>query len=106
MSRDIAFDADSAPARPAERKKTTRTRAPAELGALARDHTKAAIRVLVDVMRSDAATPAARVSAANAILERGWGKGAQPADPERSAFELLDRIERIIVHPGGAAKES
>ena len=31
------------------------------------------------VMQSEDATPAARVSAANAILDRGWGKAPQPS---------------------------
>ena len=44
---------------------------------LARTHTRTALSVLVKIMRSEDATPAARVSAANAILDRGWGK-AQP----------------------------
>ena len=46
------------------------------------------------------ATPAARVSAANAILDRGWGKATQPLENGGdSALELIHRIERVIVHP-------
>ena len=67
---------------------------------MARSHTRTAINVLVGVMRSDEATPAARVSAANAILDRGWGKAAQPLENgEDDVLELINRIERIIVHP-------
>ena len=44
--------------------------------------------------------PAARVSAANAILDRGWGKATQPlANGDDGALELIHRIERVIVHP-------
>nr|WP_249143530.1 hypothetical protein [Bradyrhizobium liaoningense] len=43
-----------------------------EIRSVARSHTRTAINVLVGVMRSDDATPAARVSSANAILDRGW----------------------------------
>jgi hypothetical protein len=56
--------------------------------------------VLVGIMRSDEPTPAARVSAANAILDRGWGKAAQPIENgEDGVLELIHRIERIIVYP-------
>ena len=48
-----------------------------EIRSLARSHTRTALKVLVGVMRSEDATAAARVSAANAILDRGWGKAPQ-----------------------------
>jgi hypothetical protein len=51
-----------------------------EIRSLARCHTRKAINVLVGVMRSTNATPAARVAAANAILDRGWGKATQPLE--------------------------
>lgn len=72
-----------------------------EIRSIARGHTRTAIRVLVGIMCSEDATPAARVSAANAILDRGWGKATQPvANSDDGAFELIHRIERVIVHPG------
>lgn len=71
-----------------------------EIRSLARSHTQTAVRVLVGIMRSNDATPAARVSAANAILDRGWGKATQPLENGRDgAIELVHRIERVIVHP-------
>lgn len=74
-----------------------------EIRSLARSHTRTAIAVLVGVMRSKDATPAARVSAANAILDRGWGKAAQSLENgDDGALELIHRIERIIVHPAGS----
>ena len=67
---------------------------------LARSHTRTAITVLVRVMKSEDATPAARVSAANAILDRGWGKAAQPLESgDEGSLKIIHRIERIIVHP-------
>ena len=45
-----------------------------EVKQAAREHTDAAIETLVGVMNNEEATPAARVAAANAILDRGWGK--------------------------------
>lgn len=51
-------------------------------------------------MRCKDATPAARVSAANAILDRGWGKATQPVENcGDDPLELVHRVERVIVHP-------
>jgi len=67
-----------------------------EIRSLARGHTRAAVRVLV-IMRSNDATPAARVSAANAILDWGWGKATQPLENSgEDALEPIHRIERVI----------
>ncbi|WP_213284898.1 hypothetical protein [Bradyrhizobium sp. sGM-13] len=77
-----------------------------EIRSLARSHTRTAIRVLVGIMRSKDATPAARVSAANAILDRGWGKATQPLENSDGALELIHRIERVIVHPESRDRES
>jgi hypothetical protein len=71
-----------------------------EIRSLARSHTRTAINALVGVMRSRKATHAARVSAANALLDRGWGKPPQALENgEDGALELIHRIERVIVHP-------
>lgn len=77
-----------------------------EIRSLARSHTRTAINTLVGIMRSKNATHAARVSAANAILDRGWGKPAQPVENgEGGALELIHRIERVIVHPQDTDRE-
>jgi hypothetical protein len=70
-----------------------------EIRSLARGHTRTAVNVLVGIMRSKDATAAARVSAANAILDRGWGKATQPVGNDDGTLELMHRIERVIVHP-------
>ena len=71
-----------------------------EIRSLARSHTEAAINALLSVMNQPESPPAARVSAANSILDRGWGKPAQPIENgEEGAFELIHRIERMIVNP-------
>jgi hypothetical protein len=71
-----------------------------EIRSLARGHTRTALNVLVGVMRSKDVTAAARVSAANAILDRGWGKATQTIEnSDDGALELIHRIERVIVHP-------
>jgi len=70
-----------------------------EIRSLARSHTRTALNILVQVMRNKDATPAARVSAANAILDRGWGKAIQAIENGDRPLELIHRIERVIVHP-------
>jgi hypothetical protein len=69
-----------------------------EIRSLARSHTRTALNVLVGIMRSKDATAAARVSAANAILDRGWGKAPQAIENGDGALEVIHRIERVIVH--------
>ena len=82
-------------------------RAVTEIRSLARSHTRTALNVLVGVMRSKDATAAAKVSAANAILDRGWGKAAQAIENGGdSPLELIHKIERIIVHPENSDSEN
>lgn len=52
-------------------------KAPAEIRSLARAHTKSALKVLAGIMNESEAPAAARVSAAQALLDRGWGKPTQ-----------------------------
>lgn len=69
-----------------------------EIRSMARSHTKTALNVLVAVMRNTKATPPARIAAANAILDRGWGKATQAiGNGDDGALELIHRIERVIV---------
>lgn len=53
---------------------------PADIRSLARAHTGTALKTLAGIMQQDDAPPAARVSAAQALLDRGWGKAAQTVD--------------------------
>lgn len=48
-----------------------------DVRSLARMHTETAIAALVLVLEDKQAPPSARVSAATAILDRGWGKPVQ-----------------------------
>ena len=45
---------------------------------LARERSPEAINTLAQVMRDEKAPPAARVAAANSLLDRGYGKPTQP----------------------------
>jgi hypothetical protein len=53
------------------------TKATADIRSLARAQTALAIRTLTGICGSKAAPAAARVSAAQALLDRGWGRPAQ-----------------------------
>ena len=48
-----------------------------DIRSYARKFTVEALETLAHVMRQPKARPAARVMAANALLDRGWGKAAQ-----------------------------
>jgi hypothetical protein len=53
-----------------------------DIRSLARGHTEGALSTLASIMHSAEAPPAARVAAANSLLDRGWGKPAQPLTGE------------------------
>jgi len=57
---------------------------------LARARTAEAVQTLVDVMTSKRSPPAARVSAASALLDRGYGKPSQQVDLEGQLFRPCD----------------
>src|ERR1044072_5042431 len=58
----------------------------AEVKELARAHTGDAIETLVSIMTNPKSAPAARVSAANALLDRGYGKPPQHVTGENANF--------------------
>src|SRR5215471_11058054 len=64
--------------------------APTEIRTLARSYTKAAINTLVGIMRQPKAPPAARVMAANALLDRGWGKAAHLVAVDGEVRQLVE----------------
>lgn len=53
---------------------------PTDIRSLARAHTATAINTLAGIMEQKDAPPAARVSAAVALMDRGWGKPSQTVD--------------------------
>jgi hypothetical protein len=81
--------------------------APVDVRSLARTHTRAAIKTLAGIMNQPKCHPSARVHAAEALLDRGWGKATQllaPADGARSLTEIklviVDgrRDEKLVKH--------
>jgi hypothetical protein len=78
----------------------------AQIKALARRHTQAAIKVLAAIMNQADGPATARVSAAQALLDRGWGKATQPIAGEEGGLAVIARIERVIVDPTNDKKHS
>ena len=91
----------------------------AEVKELARAHTREAIETLVSIMSNPKAAPAARVSAANALLDRGYGKPPQhitgeggPSfvvrlpEPAKNAEEWLATVNKPMLISQPLAKES
>lgn len=71
----------------------------AEIRSLARAHTEEAINCLVGVMRNSASEPA-KVTAANSLLDRGWGKPTQPISGDDDGPPIkFTRIELVGVRP-------
>lgn len=69
---------------------------------LARAHTETAIATLVAILTDVEAPHSARVSAAEAILNRGWGKPAQPVDGDGDGGPILWKgIVQWGDHPNG-----
>jgi hypothetical protein len=59
---------------------------------LARQYTEQAVAALVEVLGSDSA--AGKVAAANALLDRGWGKSEQPiTGPEGGPLQHAHKHE-------------
>ena len=70
-----------------------------DIQSLARAHGADAIAVLAEIMNNTDAPAGARLSAAKALLERGWGKpGAKPPE-EGNRAAPVSQIKRVIVYP-------
>lgn len=76
------------------RTKGTPNKVTASIRDAAREYTKDALQTLVDVMRDDEAPHAAKVSAANSILDRGYGKPSTvlSGDEDGGAIQTVTEI--------------
>jgi hypothetical protein len=77
-------------------------RAPTEIRSLARSHSATAIKTLVGIMKEPKAAPAARVAAAQALLDRGWGKPMQAMEhsgPDGNPIEGMLNVNLSFVKP-------
>ncbi len=66
---------------------------------LARKYTEGAIDTLAEVMATG--SPNARVSAANSLIDRGWGKPEQPITGVEGGAPIAQRVEMVIVDVAG-----
>ena len=73
-----------------------------ELRSYARSKTVRAINVLYRIMMSEKTSPRVRMAAANSILDRGWGRPVQAIEAGETPFQMIHRIERVIVDPSNA----
>lgn len=68
------------------------------LSDLAREHTEVALRTLVSVMKDKKAPHAARVTAANSLLDRGYGKPVQHNQGE-TEHKHIHQVEVRLIEP-------
>lgn len=85
------------------RQKGVVNKATASIKEVARQYTDEAIRTLAEVMADKEQPAPARVSAANALLDRGYGKPSTVlnGDEDGGAVKLAHTIRLIGVRPDG-----
>ncbi len=79
-------------------------KAPIEIKSLARQHTEGALKTLAHIMHEPTAPHAARVQAATALLNRGWGMPDSKTEVtlrNKRATELADD-ELAAIAVGGS----
>jgi len=72
-----------------------RPRAIEQVQTLARTHTAEAVATLVEICGNRKAHPSARVAAASAILDRGWGRPMQSVQVEAQASVLPSELAAL-----------
>lgn len=70
----------------------------ADIKAAAQQYTDDALQTLAQIMKAGE-SEAARVAAANSILDRGYGKPKQSLDVDADVKASVTKIERVIVRP-------
>jgi hypothetical protein len=76
-------------------------KAPLEIRSLARKYTHKALNTLVSIMVEPKAPAAARIMAANSLLDRGWGKAAQLVAVDGEIRQLVE-VKLNVVHSAPA----
>lgn len=74
-----------------------------DLAEMAKDHAEAALRTLAEIMQDAEAPAAARVSAANAILDRGYGRPPQAITGPGPNGEHI--VTRIVIEAASGGSE-
>lgn len=82
-----------------------------ELRVLAREYTDQAVRTLASIMADKKANSGARVSAAQVLIERGWGKPLQQVEVKRTPLDeftpdelraVAEALESLTGEAGGS----
>ena len=73
------------------------TKATPDLRSLARSHTELSIQTLAGIARNGTSEQA-RVAAAQALLDRGWGKAPQSHTGENGEGDIRVTIRHILEH--------
>lgn len=79
------------------RPKGALNKATADVKLAAREYSDKALSTLAEIMGSSAHPAAARVSAANAILDRAYGKPPQAVELDATVQATVNEIRRTIV---------
>ncbi len=66
-----------------------------DLKSLARVHTLTAVKTLAGIMAQPKAPESARVAAAQALLDRGWGKAEQKTETDLTVRQGLPSAETL-----------
>ncbi len=72
---------------------------------LAKEHTEEALAALVEICNDKGASPNARVNAANALLDRAWGKPVQSLQSINANVEVRDWREVMAENFAGIEAE-
>ena len=73
-------------------------KAPTDIRSLARQHTALAVKTLVGIASQRTAPHSARVAAATALLDRGWGKPKKELELNQDVtISLADSLARIAL---------
>jgi hypothetical protein len=72
-------------------------KAPIDIRSLARTHSKAAITTLASIMYEPKCKASDRINAAEALLNRGYGKATQPVGLADDARMQISEIKLVII---------
>lgn len=75
------------------------------LSDLAKEHTKSAVDALVSVLNDKASQASAKVQAATALLDRGWGRPHQTTMATSGQLSLADELDAAVKREEARLKE-
>jgi len=76
------------------------------LSDLAKEHTQSALAALVSILDDKRASASARVQAASALLDRGWGRPTQSIEMSNSRLSPADELDAAVRREEARLRES